>query len=347
MDARPEMKLERVQLERIRAGLSRMAPTWQPRGLAVICLASVVGLIYTTIFPVDSEVDLARQGFEAGVTLLAGAACWAFAPAFRAWMVHLAVVIAFLWGLFGLAGSGSTLEASLTLTALLWIGVFVGAAFPPAITRAYAALVCAGIAVAMNLNGVHGDTAIGIAFAGSFVVIMEILSRTTSQLRREATTDPLTGLLNRNGLEREVRRVRSFGRDDRIAVLVADLDGLKPVNDSKGHQAGDRLLKEFARSWREGARSGDLIARIGGDEFVLVFPEVEERAAEATVERLRQVSPTPWSGGLVIAEPGESLESCVARADRLLYAEKASKLPGLGGITPSGAPLAELDRGVR
>lgn len=291
----------------------------------MICFAAGAMLAYTGLFPAGEEIESGRRAIETVAAIAGGFVCWTLARFFRVWMVHGVLLLGLVTGLFSLAQVESALGAALALTALLWVGVFVGAAFDPPVARGYALLVCAGIVAGMFLNGVDGDVVIGFAFAGSFVVIMEILSRATSQLRREATTDPLTGMLNRTGLEREVQRVRSFGRDDRIAVLVIDLDGFKQVNDREGHQAGDRLLREFAAAWRDSARSGDILARIGGDEFVAVFPELDDPAARAMVERLRKISPAPWSGGLVIAEPGESLDNCIERADRQLYEEKAAK----------------------
>lgn len=322
--------------------LARRAPPWQPRGMAIVCFAAASVLAYTTAFPVQENVVAGKQLGDAAITLAGGILYWTLAGIFRVWMVHLIVILGLTWGLIGLSETDSSLGAALTLTTLLWTGVFIGAAFHPVVARAYAVFLCVGIAVAMKTNGIEGGAAVGMAFAGSFIVIMEILSRATSQLRREATTDSLTGLLNRTGLEREVKRVRSFGPDNRIAVLVADLDGLKKVNDRHGHKAGDRLILEFADSWRQSTRSGDLVARIGGDEFVVVFPEVEEDAAQATVNRLREASPTPWSGGLVIADHGESLESCIERADQLLYREKAEKKSsvrlGSAGSQPATSP---------
>lgn len=315
--------------------------------MAIICFAAASLVVFTAVFPIDaSDEDFRRNMVGAAITLSAGIAYWVLARHFRVWMVHAIVVIGFGWGILGLCRAESSIGAALTLTSLLWTGVFVGAAFPPRISRIYIVYVCAGMVLAMVVNHVQGGVAIGLAFGGSFIVTMEILSRATSQLRHEATTDALTGLLNRTGLEREVARVRSFGRDEEpIAILVADLDDFKRVNDQGGHLAGDRLLREFASAWRDGARTGDLVGRIGGDEFVVVFPAGGEEAARSTVERLREIAPVPWSGGLAISEPGESLESCMARADRILYEEKEAKAAGgTAGIRP--APALDDDPGV-
>lgn len=311
--------------------------------MAVICFAAAAVIAFQAVFPITPDIDAGRELSDAAVTLTAGLVYWLLAANFRVWMVYFIVALGFTWGLLGLAQAGTPLEAALILTTLLWTTVFVGAAFRPQISRIFAAYVTVGILFAMWANTVPGGTLIGVSFAGSFVVIMEILSRATSQLRHEATTDAVTGLLNRTGLERRFGRLRTFGRDDRIAVMVADLDGFKVINDEHGHRAGDEMLRRFATAWRDGARAGDLVARFGGDEFVFVFLAADERAAAATAKRLRRISPVPWSGGFVLMEPGESLESCMNRADRLLYLEKADKAARRSatarepGTVPAGA----------
>lgn len=329
-----------TERENLRTTLSNRVPRWQPRGMAMICFSTAAVMLYTSVFPVEEDVELQVQLGVAGLGIFAGLFNWILAPYYRVWSMHTVILIGFSFGFLGLGQQNTSLGAAFVLVTLLWTGVLVGVCFRPQVVRVYEAGLCIGIAVAMSVNGVDGNAAVGLVFAGTFIVIMEILSRTTSQLRREATTDPLTGLLNRTGLERETSRVRSFSRDEGIAVLMVDLDGFKEINDSQGHQAGDEVLREFATAWREGARSGDLIARVGGDEFVIVFPAADENAAKNTVERLRQVSPSPWSGGLVLATPDESLESCLARADRLLYEEKAAKLAAEGASLTGGPPAA-------
>jgi diguanylate cyclase (GGDEF)-like protein len=89
------------------------------------------------------------------------------------------------------------------------------------------------------------------------------------------------------------------------------------------HPADNRLLAEAADAWRAALRGDDFLARTGGDEFVLVMPRTPPEQAEAVLERLRGAHPVRWSAGVTAWRPGESLESCLARADARLYAAKA------------------------
>ena len=100
----------------------------------------------------------------------------------------------------------------------------------------------------------------------------------------------------------------------------------KDFNDSRGHPAGDRLLKESAAAWREELRNGDFLARIGGEEFALLLPMCATEDAMVVVERLRERVPygQTCSAGIVIGESGESSDGLMARVDETLYEAKAA-----------------------
>lgn len=161
------------------------------------------------------------------------------------------------------------------------------------------------------------------------------LEELTRQLREQATTDALTGLLNRRSfddfLEREFALTRRDGAPSHLLAL--DLDGFKAINDTLGHGAGDRALAAFAQALRDVARSTDVLARVGGDEFgVLLVRAKGDGAPERFVARVRdalrlgaggvQVS---FSAGHVPLAAAESPGAALEAADRAMYADKRAR----------------------
>ncbi len=158
-----------------------------------------------------------------------------------------------------------------------------------------------------------------------------------AELERLAFVDPLTGLLNRRRLtelaEMELSRARRHGRS--LSVLLLDLDRFKAVNDQLGHAAGDLALAQVARICRATLRSGDLVARWGGEEFVVLLPETGAGGAGQLAERLRTAiatdpahhegRPIPITVSIGVAELNSGdvgLDGLVGRADEALYAAK-------------------------
>ncbi|WP_320067710.1 sensor domain-containing diguanylate cyclase [Micromonospora sp. RTGN7] len=145
--------------------------------------------------------------------------------------------------------------------------------------------------------------------------------RTLAQLREQASSDPLTGLRHTGPFGQRIARATP----GRTALLAIDVDGFKAVNDTYGHQAGDRLLVELARALEAALRQGDELYRIGGDEFVAVIevhrPEEAVRIAERLAEAARDVGRTV-SIGVALPRPGEPPETTLRRADQALYLAK-------------------------
>jgi diguanylate cyclase (GGDEF)-like protein len=154
--------------------------------------------------------------------------------------------------------------------------------------------------------------------------------RMVDRLSALALSDPLTGVLNRTGLELKATTAQSVAaRAGQPTTLVAiDLDRFKHFNDQNGHPAGDQLLIDLTTSWQGHLRDADTVARTGGDEFIVVLPGTSPEEAAAIVERMSSASPTRWTAGAVEWRPGESLEEATARADAILYAAKQ----GSGGV---------------
>ena len=150
--------------------------------------------------------------------------------------------------------------------------------------------------------------------------------RQAAELEKLSRLDPLTGAGNRrylgDELAREVSRAQRAG--SRLTLAFLDLDHFKRFNDTYGHAAGDALLEELVQAWLPVLRQSDLLARIGGEEFVVVLPEIAPDEARQVVERLRQCAPRgqTCSAGIAGFELGDTPEALLARADHALYAAK-------------------------
>jgi diguanylate cyclase (GGDEF)-like protein/PAS domain S-box-containing protein len=171
------------------------------------------------------------------------------------------------------------------------------------------------------------------------------------EMEAAASQDPLTGLLNRRGLEADAPAVLAAAPGGRgSSLLYLDLDGLKQVNDSLGHEAGDCLLGEFAARVHACTRGPDLFARVGGDEFVLLLPETDLEGARDVAQRIAlalrepvRVSGSALACGVSIGiacQPahGDELKELLQAADRAMYAAK-SRGSGIEAATPVGADL--------
>ncbi|HOO81426.1 MAG TPA: PleD family two-component system response regulator [Alphaproteobacteria bacterium] len=183
----------------------------------------------------------------------------------------------------------------------------------------------------------------------------ELLARVRTQIRRKrfqerlratyeislsmALTDSLTGLYNRRYLEVHLDKLLEKNKDSKksLAVLMLDIDHFKPVNDTYGHKAGDETLKIFAKRIQDNLRSFDLVARLGGEEFVAILPDISERRTYIVAERLRRsiadepfdvglesgpINITTSIGGTIVDFEKHTVEEVLERADKALYEAK-------------------------
>lgn len=157
------------------------------------------------------------------------------------------------------------------------------------------------------------------------------LLRAMTQSQLQADTDPLTGLLNRRAMENQVREARL--EHSEFAVVMADLDHFKDLNDTFGHDTGDRALRLFARVLRKAVREADIVSRHGGEEFVIVLPGADVVTASPVMHRLRerlaealadaQLPAFTVSLGLVDSNSGDDLSELLVLADHALMQAKA------------------------
>lgn len=160
--------------------------------------------------------------------------------------------------------------------------------------------------------------------------------RANLKLRRQADTDPLTGLFNRRGIQRILHDSRYFGSESKkTSILIGDLDHFKTVNDTLGHEGGDVVLTTFAGCLKSILRGSDLAVRWGGEEFLMVLANTDLSEARKIAERLREMTEhhafqvcserlsVTISIGIAEVEPEkESINETIQRADKALYRAK-------------------------
>jgi len=168
------------------------------------------------------------------------------------------------------------------------------------------------------------------------------MRRMAASLSRIASRDALTGLANRRSVEMAIanaiaRAERGLGTP---SVVVVDLNGFKPINDAYGHGVGDAVLRSVAARLTRTARTVDTVARIGGDEFVVLLESTGGPGAAAALGRLRKSLVGDWDGvigasggaaevgaalGITTYRPGDGVASLIARADAEMYADKSRR----------------------
>ena len=170
----------------------------------------------------------------------------------------------------------------------------------------------------------------------------------TDEVYKLAALDQLTGLYNRRSgeqrLAEEISRAVRYGRP--LTILLADLDGLKQINDQMGHAAGDLVLKGFSERLRKAIRGSDLAVRLGGDEFLVLLPECRADEVRHVLNRLEglQVAfdaktiPVRFSRGWTDYKSGETAEEFMRRCDEALYENKRS---GKKQTEPQASPVPQ------
>jgi diguanylate cyclase (GGDEF)-like protein len=204
---------------------------------------------------------------------------------------------------------------------------------------------CSAVCTPISFTGksigvLHATGEIGATFGPTDVQKLETLSsqagarigtlRAFAKTQLQATTDGLTGLINRRTFEEKTRKMLTDGAE--FSLVMADLDHFKKLNDTYGHEAGDRALRLFGKAVRDSLRDGDIVARYGGEEFVLVLPDVTDIRAKEILERLQGeiagaqggagVPPFTISFGVCSTVLSRNLEELFRVADVALYQAK-------------------------
>ena len=186
-----------------------------------------------------------------------------------------------------------------------------------------------------------------------FVVVFAwLVRRQQEELTRIATTDPLTGCLNRSQLADILNsQIQMRERYERVSSLILmDLDNFKAINDRWGHVAGDEVLQEVVSRIKRRLRDSDQLFRIGGEEFMIVLPETRQKDAETLTQQLlttfssgpfRGIIPATASAGVTEVMKGETWSTWLNRADQALYAAKVQGRNRLVSIRGGDTDVAD------
>ena len=244
----------------------------------------------------------------------------------RPWMTHSAVVTGETSLVLFILRADDAVTAITFSVLFSWVAALAGLYLRPRAIVAHLLVLTAAVTGALV-------TVLGVATAWRSMVVMLpvfagiafLCARLAGLLRQQSTRDTLTGLLNRRGLADAAAQCTLHGERTGTpwSLVLVDLDGFKQVNDRFGHSAGDRLLVATADHWRTLLRSDDVLARIGGDEFVLLLPG-DPAQAVATVDRMRQCTPPEVgvSAGVTPWYRTTDLDEALHEADVALYEAK-------------------------
>lgn len=247
----------------------------------------------------------------------------------------LAWVLAIVGAITLMAAFDGGAKSPLAL-AIVLPSIFASLAFSRARVLLVGVAAEAGFGLLCLIGSPGGGTAIvGAVVLGAAITIgarqADFHQEWRRQLARHSLTDPLTGLLNRRGFAAGWRRGLSSDVETPATLVLIDLDLFKDYNDVHGHQAGDDLLRWVGAELQATVRRTDSVARMGGDEFAVLMPATDARAAAPLVERIeeRLARRAPHSLGIASSpEHGAALEDLYRVADAGLYKTKLARAGG-------------------
>jgi diguanylate cyclase (GGDEF)-like protein len=302
------------------------------RVIGVLYAAGALLVIASLLLPHPSKADDLAILIIAGTAALTSALLFTFARGLPAGLLQVVIGLGSVMIALCVYFSG---QPSAYVAMFVWVVLASGFFFPgrrTALQVGWLIAVYAAVLYSIPSNGYSPLTRLlltGFAF-GTAAAVASWLS--TAIIRRVedseslARTDPLTGIANRRWLDRELARELAWAKrhEAPLSVAIVDLDELKTFNDEHGHLAGDRLLVSAVAAWQEVIRPSDFLARIGGDEFMLLMPDCPADAGMAVLARIRSATPqgSTCSTGLAVWDESESAFELFERADAALYAAK-------------------------
>ena len=332
-DSSPHLLPVGQRVHRRGKDLERFLNLWRLALIGSVAITMIVGrVLRSTSLPEDAVVEVVLGSLLLGGLVLQLYLAWApWDPRISFWAVtfDLVAVTAFLLGCVAVDRAIAATNSQVFFSLYFFVVVSAGLRGEPLVTRtvawsvpaAYAFVVFMAVAWRHVEAEAQPDRLYGsfrwdlqIARVAILAVVTIIINYDVGLVatdRAEARTDPLTGAYNRRFLEeflsREMARSRRAGQP--LSVLMLDLDGFKAFNDRHGHLEGDRVLGAVAVALRNAVRTTDVVARYGGDEFVVVLPNTPGEAARRVARELTRAVPPPVELSVGIGCLGEGTQT--------------------------------------
>lgn len=294
----------------------------EARVLAVACALAGVVVGITALVPFSPTAPRGLAGVLCGVGL--GLALLIHLRGSRVRPAELHVVLGLATALISLCVAASTTPSGtlVTTTAFLWVAMYTSSFHRRAVMLRHLVGIAVGLGAGLVAAGAPSVPQTWFFLMATFGCVAVVNNRRIVDLRQEATTDPLTGVLTRRAFRQaaELEMVRAARTGRPLTLALLDLDDFKGINDRHGHAEGDNVLKGLTVAWKAALRRDDVIGRFGGDEFVLLLPGSDRAQAAGILAGLPD-DLCRWSAGLA-AWGGQSLDDWFDLADRDLYEVK-------------------------
>jgi diguanylate cyclase (GGDEF)-like protein len=293
--------------------------------LALLFLFKGIICFVAVAFPISAAEPKLLVGVVGGIAVLAAGGVWLLAQRISLLGYELLAAAGCLLTSFLIAHAQTHGGMMIAAFAYPWIAIYSAHFFPRRAVNVQGLLISVGFGVALLASHLSHVAIYWLVVTITIWSICVLLGNLSESLRQQVGTDHLTGLLNRGGFLTAALRERARANRTGAALTIAviDLDNFKSINDRAGHAAGDQLLASLGRRWRERMRPSDILARHGGDEFVVLLPHTTVAEAETVLERLHSGQETvAWSIGVSEWLPNEGLDPPLARADTRLYEAK-------------------------
>lgn len=308
--------------------------------LAALFGAGAVFCIPSLVFQPWPEVMYGWVAFNCASAAVTSALLFAFRDRVTPLLRHLVILLGLGDIACGLVVGGGGAATALYAVLYVWIGVYLGLELTPRAAAGYLSLAAAsgGTVLAVVCEPLAALT-IGLTTVVSTIAGTLVAMYLSARIKSLAVKDPLTGVANRRLLQEHLERLAARRKPRPVAIITIDLDGFKRVNDEMGHAAGDALLVDAAACWASLLRPEDLLARVGGDEFVVVLDDCDQERAQIVGHRLARATPRPVTAsvGISCSDGTGPLDMQMGMADEAAYQSKAR-----GGATVTTLPAVSI-----